>query len=69
MFPSSLHSNPLQDYVLRVCASIESLRIPFDANAFRESQKEKDARIETVNGERERRLIQYRIYLGTYMHS
>ena len=41
----------LQDYVLRVCASIESLRIPFDANAFRESQKEKDARIETVNGE------------------
>ena len=41
----------LQDYVLRVCASIESLRIPFDANAFRESQKEKDLRIETVNGE------------------
>ena len=45
-------SIPLQDYVLRVCAAIESLRIPFDANAFRESQKEKDARIETVNGER-----------------
>ena len=40
-----------QDYVLRVCTSIESLRIPFDANAFRESQKEKDERIETVNGE------------------
>ena len=37
--------------MLRVCAAIESLRIPFDANAFRESQKEKDARIETVNGE------------------
>ena len=34
-----------------MCASIESLRIPFDANAFRESQKEKDLRIETVNGE------------------
>ena len=49
MLPSLRPS--LQDYVLRVCASIESLRIPFDANAFRESQKEKDARIETVNGE------------------
>ena len=47
----------MQDYVLRVCASIESLRIPFDANAFRESQKEKDARIETVNGERERERV------------
>ena len=37
--------------MLRVCGSIESLRIPFDANAFRETQKEKDERIETVNGE------------------
>ena len=39
-------------YVLRVCNTIETVRIPLtsEANSFRESKKDKDGRVEKVNG-------------------
>ena len=39
-------------YVLRVCNTIETVRIPLtsEANSFRESKKDKDSRVEKVNG-------------------
>merc|ERR1711974_348334 len=41
-------------YVLRVCNTIETVRIPLtsEANSFRESKKEKDNRVEKVNGKK-----------------
>ena len=41
-------------YVLRVCNTIETVRIPLtsEANSFRESKKEKDNRVERVNGKK-----------------
>ena len=49
--PKQNRAEPVQDYILRVCTVIESLRVPLDANKeFRETQKEKEQRIEKVNG-------------------
>ena len=42
-----------QDFVLRVCSTIETFRVPSseDATAFKETDKETEERKERVNGE------------------
>ena len=48
--PKQNRAEPVQDYILRVCTVIESLRVPLAAKDFKETQKEKEERIEKVNG-------------------
>ncbi|XP_059097351.1 uncharacterized protein LOC131891732 [Tigriopus californicus] len=48
--PKQNRAESIQDYVLRVCSVLETLRMPFDASGgFQESEKEKEARLEKVN--------------------
>ena len=50
--PQQNRAENFSSYVLRVCNTIDSVRIPLnsEANPFRESEREKDARVEKVNG-------------------
>ena len=50
--PQQNRAENFGSYVLRVCSTIDSVRIPLtsDANSFRESEKDKESRIEKVNG-------------------
>ena len=50
--PQQNRAENFASYVLRVCNTIDSVRIPLnsEANSFRESEREKDARVEKVNG-------------------
>ena len=52
--PQQNRAENFASYVLRVCNTIDSVRIPLnsEANSFRESEREKDARVEKVNGEK-----------------
>eukprot|EP00093_Oithona_nana_P007605 07605.XXX_324658_327576_1 [CDS] Oithona nana genome sequencing. len=49
--PQQNRAENFASYVLRVCNTIDSVRIPLnsEANSFRESEREKDARVEKVN--------------------
>ena len=51
--PQQNRAETFGSYVLRVCNTIDSVRIPLtsEANSFRESERDKDARVEKVNGE------------------
>ena len=50
--PKQNRAEPIADFVLRVCSAVETLRIPTDASGgFRETEKEKEARVEKLNGE------------------
>ena len=50
--PQQNRAENFASYVLRVCNTIDSVRIPLnsEANSFRESERDKDARVEKVNG-------------------
>ena len=50
--PPQNRAENFASYVLRVCSTIETVRIPLtsEANSFRESTKDKDSRVEKVNG-------------------
>ena len=49
--PKQNRAEPIQEYVLRVCSALETLRVPTDANGgFRETDKDKEARLEKLNG-------------------
>lgn len=50
--PQQNRAENFASYILRVCNTIDSVRIPLtsEANSFRESDKDKDARVEKVNG-------------------
>jgi hypothetical protein len=50
--PPQNRAENFSSYVLRVCSTIETVRIPLtsEANSFRESTKDKDSRVEKVNG-------------------
>ena len=50
--PPQNRAENFASYVLRVCSTIEMVRIPLtsEANSFRESTKDKDSRVEKVNG-------------------
>ena len=50
--PQQNRAENFASYVLRGCNTIDSVRIPLnsEANSFRESEREKDARVEKVNG-------------------
>ena len=50
--PLQNRAENFSSYVIRVCGTIETVRIPLtsEANSFRESKKEKDSRVERVNG-------------------
>ena len=52
--PQQNRAENFASYVLRVCNTIDSVRIPLnsEANSFRESEREKDARVEKVNGKK-----------------
>ena len=56
--PQQNRAENFASYVLRVCNTIDSVRIPLnsEANSFRESEREKDARVEKVNGEKIRKI-------------
>ena len=43
--------------MLRVCSVIERVRVPISDEAFQESDAEKEARIERVNGKHEVMLV------------
>ena len=50
--PTQNKSESVQDYILRVCTAIESLRVPLsDQPSFKESKSQREARVERVNGE------------------
>eukprot|EP00094_Tigriopus_californicus_P004744 TCALIF_04564-PA protein Name:"Protein of unknown function" AED:0.61 eAED:0.61 QI:0/0/0/0.33/1/1/3/0/160 len=58
--PKQNRAESIQDYVLRVCSVLETLRMPFDASGgFQESEKEKEARLEKVNGKNKERNIMF----------
>lgn len=49
--PQQNRAENFTSYILRVCNTVDSVRIPLtsDANSFRESEKDKDGRVERVN--------------------
>ena len=57
--PQQNRAENFASYVLRVCNTIDSVRIPLnsEANSFRESEREKDARVEKVNGKKNTRKL------------
>ena len=52
--PQQNRAENFASYVLRVCNTIDSVRIPLtsEANSFRESERDKDSRVERVNGKK-----------------
>jgi len=56
--PQQNRAENFGSYVLRVCSTIDSVRIPLtsDANSFRESEKDKESRIEKVNGKKKQKI-------------
>ena len=57
--PPQNRAENFASYVLRVCSTIEMVRIPLtsEANSFRESTKDKDSRVEKVNGKNINRIL------------
>ena len=64
--PQQNRAENFASYVLRVCNTIDSVRIPLnsEANSFRESEREKDARVEKVNGKTLKASISHSVRKG-----
>jgi len=53
--PKQNRAEAIPDFILRVCSTVEKLRVPANENgaAFKETEAEKEDRVERINGESE----------------